>query len=190
MDVELSLDVSTTANAIPFFQAVYHPSIVTFGSYIGLTRPPYDERWPAEKAPANQLALLDRKFSKQFCWEQGKAFVWGMQPTIPNFTTELLRERPEEIDYLTRLVRTRQQALKYLLHGTWLRPPVFDVPQREIDMIILGPYTTNAAPFKRQCPMVLAGAWRAPDGDVAVALAGVHNETLSLQLPIDFKDTA
>ena len=187
VDVVLSLDVSTTSNVIPFFQAVYHPSVVTFGSYATLVYPPYDERWPAEKKPADRLTLLDRRFSAQFCLTQAKAFVWGMQPTIPNFKAELLSERPEELDYLKRLVHTRMLALKFFLHGTWLRPPVLDVPDREIDIAILGPYSTELTPQKRRCPVVIAGAWRAPDGDVAVALAGINEETLSLQLPIDLQ---
>ena len=187
VDAALSLDVSTADNVIPFFQAVYHPSIVTFGSYATLVYPPYDERWPPEKTPVGRPVLLDRKFSRQFCLAQARAFVWGMQPTIPNFKKELLQERPEEIDYLTRLVHARRRALKYLLHGTWLRPPTLDVSQREVDMVILGPYTTQPSPFKRRCPEVVAGAWRAPDGDVAVALAGIHEETFALHLPIDFE---
>ena len=149
--------------------------------------PPYDERWPPEKKPADRLTLLDRRFSAQFCLTQAKAFVWGMQPTIPNFKAELLSERPEEIDYLKRLVHTRMLALKFLLHGTWLRPPVLDVPDREIDIAILGPYDTKLTPQKRRCPVAIAGAWRAPDGNVAVALASIHEETLSLQLPIDLQ---
>jgi len=49
---------------------------------------------------------------------------------LANFLPSQLQERPEEIDFVTRLVRTRMRALKYLLHGTWLRPPPLDVPQQ------------------------------------------------------------
>ena len=38
---------------------------------------------------------------------------------------------------------------------------------------------------KRTYPVALAGAWRASDGDVAIALASIHDEPLSLRLPID-----
>jgi hypothetical protein len=95
-----------------------------------------------------------------------------------------LRERRAEIDYLARLVHTRAQSLKYLLHGTWLRPPALDVPQREIDTLKIGIYTPLKA-ARRQYPAVLAGAWRAADGDVALSLASISPEKLSLKLPID-----
>jgi hypothetical protein len=191
IDVALALELSADRmglpapwETIPFFQAVYHPSTITFGSMAGLVYPPYDERWPAEKAPKEQLTLLDRRFSQEFYLEQARTFVWGVQPMICNFRPELLHERPEEIDYLTRMVRTRRQALKYLLHGTWLRLPVLDVPKREIDVARLGVYTPLAA-LKRQYPVAMAGAWRAPDGDVAVALASIHEAPLAVRLPID-----
>ena len=192
LDMMLVLEVSNDRYVghpwvvIPFVQAVYHPSVVTFGNFAGLVYPPYDERWPAETAPPERLTLLDRKFCKQFCLEQARTFVWGIQPMIANFRAELFRERPEEMDYLTRLVRTRQRAMKYLLDGTWLRPPSLDVPQREIDVAKIGTYTPLVA-SKRQYRVALAGAWRAPDGDVAVALASIDDDALSLQLPIDFQ---
>jgi hypothetical protein len=192
LDVVLCLEASADRSGysappwevIPFFQAVYHSSAVTFGNYTSLAYPPYDERWPAELAPKECLTLLDRKFGKQFCLEQAKTFVWGIQPMIPNFRLEQLTERPEELDYLTRLVRVRHQTLKYLLHGTWLRPPALDVPQREIDAARVTIYSRLTA-FKRQYPVALAGAWRAPDGDVGIALASIDDAKLPLRLAID-----
>jgi hypothetical protein len=163
---------------------VYHPYTILFGNMAGLVHPPYDEKWPPEQAPATALALLDRKFAKQFYLEQARTFVWGMQPMLANFLPALVKDRPEEMDYVTRLVRTRQRALKYLLHGTWLRPPPLDVPEQEIDVAQLGVYTPLRA-SKRTCRVALAGAWRAPDGDVAVALASINEEPLSLSLAMD-----
>ena len=169
---------------IPFFQAVYHPSTVVFGNMAGLAHPPYDEKWPQELAPPGALTLLDRKFAKQFYLEQARTFAWGMQPMLANFLPAHLQERPEEIDFVTRLVRTRMRSLKYLLHGTWLRPPAFDVPQQKIDVAQIGVYTPLQA-SQRTYPVALAGAWRAADGDVAVALASIHDQELGLRLPID-----
>ncbi len=54
------------AETIPFFQAVYHPYGITFGSYSSLVTPPYDELWPEEFAPEKAGQLLDEKFNKQF----------------------------------------------------------------------------------------------------------------------------
>ncbi|MDB6056463.1 MAG: hypothetical protein JWO95_307, partial [Verrucomicrobiales bacterium] len=117
---------------IPFFQAVYHPSSTVFGNLTGLAYPPYDEKWPSETAPATAMSLLDRKFSKQLYLDQARTFVWGMQPMLANFLPEQLKARPEELDYVTRLVHTRMRALKYLAQGTWVRPPKLDVPEQEI----------------------------------------------------------
>jgi hypothetical protein len=193
VDMALSLDVGADRSGftappwdvIPFFQAVYHPSTITFGNIAGLVYPPYDERWPPEKAPPTRLALLDRKFSQQFCLEQARTFVWGIQPMIANFRPELFEQRREEMDYLTRLVRVRHRALKYLLHGVWLRPPAFESPRRGIHVASVGTYTPLTE-SKREYSTVLAGAWRAPDGDVGVALASIHDDALALRLPIDF----
>jgi hypothetical protein len=171
-------------SVIPFFPAVYHASTICYGSYGSLVYPPYDERWPAAKAPPERLTLLDRKFSGQFCLEQARSFVWGLQPMIPNFLPSQLSERREEIDYAVRLARTRMQALKYVLQGTWLRPPTLDVPDRELDIAKIGTYTKLAA-SKKRVPTALAGVWRAPDGDVGLTLASIHNEKLPLRLPID-----
>jgi len=171
---------------IPFFPAVYHSSTVVFGNMAGLAHPPYDEKWPQELAPAGRLALLDRRFTKQFALEHSRTFAWGMQPMLANFLPSHVQERPEEIDFVTRLVQTRMRSLKYLLHGTWLRPPALNVPQQEIDVAQIGVYTPLKA-SKRTCPVALAGAWRAPDGDVGLALASIHDEKLSLRLPIDSK---
>lgn len=169
---------------IPFFQAVYHPSTIAFGNMAGLAHPPYDEKWPADKAPATQLTPLDRKFAQQFHLEHARTFVWGMQPMLANFLPSQLKERPEELDYVARLVRVRMQSLKYLLHGVWLRPPALDVPQQEIDVLAIGTYTPLKA-SKRSFPAAIAGAWRAADGSVAIALASISNDKLALKLPID-----
>jgi hypothetical protein len=192
LDLMLTLNVSDERTAggagpwsvIPFFPAVYHTSAICYGNYGSLVYPPYDERWPAEKAPPERLTLLDRKFSGQFCLEQARSFVWGIQPIIPNFLPSQLDQRREEIDYATRLARTRVQTLKYLIHGAWLRPPAIDAPQRELDIAKIGTYTKLAA-SKKHVPVVLAGAWLATDGDVGIALASIHDAKLRLRLPID-----
>jgi hypothetical protein len=192
LDLMLTLQVSDERisggdrpwKVIPFFPAIYHASVICYGSYGSLVYPPYDERWPAEKAPPEGLTLLDRKFSGQFCLEQARSFVWGLQPMVPNFLPSQIAERREEIDYVVRVARTRIQALKYLVHGTWLRPPTFDVPQRELEMAKIGVYTKLTA-TKKRVPVALAGAWRAADGDVAVALANIDDQRLRLRLPIE-----
>jgi len=192
LDLMLTWDISKERtggavpglNPIPFFHAVYNSSVAQLGNYGSLVRPPYDERWPADKAPRAPLSLLDRKFSRQFYLEQARLFAWGQQPTIPNFLPSLLADRPEEIDYLKRSVQVRMRTLKYLQRGTWLRPPALDVPRREIDISKIGTYIALAE-SKKEVPAALAGAWRAADGDVGIALASIDDQSLPLSLAID-----
>jgi len=191
LDLTLALSVSADRiglappwEPIPFYQAVYHGRTIVFGNYAGLVHPPYDEKWPPERALPDALTLLDRKFSRQFLLEQARTFAWGMQPMLANFLPDQLQQRPEEIDFVTRLVRTRMQARKYLQDGSWLRPPALDVPQQEIDVAQIGVYTPLRA-SRRSYPVALAGAWRASDGNVAIALASSHDQPLRLRLPID-----
>ena len=196
LDLMLTLQVSKERysspsdpwEVIPFFQAVYHPYAVTYGSYSSLTMPPYDELWPAEFAPEEPLALLDRKYSRQFYLEQARAFVWGQQPTLANFLPSLFDERPEEIEYVMRLARVRSRATKYLLRGEFLRPPEINSPEVTSDFSRLSIYAgqkSRLTASEKRHPLALAGAWRAADGDVAVALASIADEPLPLRLALD-----
>ena len=197
LDLMLALQVSKERymaqdewETIPFFQAVYHPYTVTYGNYSSLTMPPYDELWPAASAPKEPLKLLDRKFSRQFMLEQARAFVWGQQPTIANFLPAQLQQRPEEMAYLLRLARIRSHAAKYLLYGTFLRPPELHAPEATLDMSRLSIYAGQQGgltEFQKASPLALAGAWRAPDGDVGLAVASLAEEPLELSFELDAK---
>jgi hypothetical protein len=196
LDLMLSLEISRERYmsptdggvTIPFFQAVYHPYAIQFGNYSSLTMPPYDDLWPAQFAPAEPLKLLDQKYSPQFCLEQARAFVWGQQPTIANFQASQLQERPEEIACAMRLAKIRQRGLKYLLHGVFLRPPELHAPAVTNDLSRLSIYAGQQSAvksFQKLLPQALAGAWRAADGNVAIALASIADKTLDLMLTLD-----
>ena len=196
LDLMLTLQVSRERysspadswEVIPFFQAVYHPYAVTYGSYSSLTMPPYDELWPSEFAPEEPLALLDRRYSRQFYLEQARAFVWGQQPALANFRPEHLDQRPEETEYVMRLARVRSRATKYLLHGEFLRPPELNVPEVTSDFSRLSIYAGQRSRLtfsQKRHPLAVAGAWRATDGDVAIALASVSDRPLPLSLSLD-----
>ena len=150
--------------------------------------PPYDELWPREFAPEQPLVLLDQKFSRQFYLEQARSYVWGQQPTLANFTPQQLTERATEIDYFSRLVRIRHQALKHLVHGVFLRPPQVQVPQAAVDFSRVSIYAGRRGGqtvHQKQCPLVLAGAWQTPDGQIGIALASIAEETLAVRLRLD-----
>ncbi len=196
LDLMLALQVSKERysaitdpwEVIPLFQAVYHPYAITYGNYSSLTMPPYDELWPAEFAPAKPLQLLDRKYSNQFYLEQARTFVWGQQLTLANFQTSQLEQRSTEIEYLMRLAHVRHNAAKYLLHGVFLRPPELNAPRATSDFSRLSIYAgqnSRLTSFQKRHPLALAGAWRAVDGDVAIALTNISDQPLSLRFTVD-----
>jgi hypothetical protein len=196
LDLMLTLQVSRERYAgiqdgwevIPFFHAVYHPFAILYGNYSSLTIPPYDDLWPAEFAPARPLQLLERKYSGQFYLEQARAFVWGQQPTIANFQTVQLQERSKEIEYVLRLARLRKRAEDYLVRGTFLRPPTLDAPAILLDFSRLSIYAgqrDRVRSFRKSSPSALAAAWRAPNGNIGIALASIVDRPLELSIGLD-----
>ena len=195
LDLMLSLQVSRERymapgegwEPIPMFGAVYHAVALPFGSYSSLTAPPYDELWPKETAPAEPLALLDRKYARQFYFEQARSLVWGQQPMLANFRPEQLTERAEEIGYLLRLARLRYRALPWLRDGEFIRTPALHVGTVSSAMSRLSIYAGQrggVTAYSGDLPRALAGAWRAPDGRRAIVLASIVEEPLTLDLDL------
>ncbi len=196
LDLMLTLQVSQErysdpANGwepIPMFQAAYHAYGITYGSYSSLTMPPYDDLWPDSTAPAEPLKLLDVAFRRQFHLEQARSFVWGIQPTIANFMPSHLTDRPEETAYMMRLARVRAAALPWLLHGTFLRPPELDAPEVDVTLSRVSIYAAQRSGprvSEGRYPAAIAGAWRAADGSVAIALASIVAEASSVGFSFD-----
>jgi len=196
LDLMLTLQVSQERytepgsgwDPIPFWQAVYHPFGLTYGNYSSLSMPPYDDLWPKQFAPARPLALLDTKFRSQFFLEQARAFVWGLQPTIANFLATDLTDRPVETAYLMRLARLRAALPQFFVHGTFLRPPALQVPEAEIELSRISIYAAQRGGPQESLgrfPAAIAGAWRAPDGSVAVAVASIVDRPLPVGLVLD-----
>jgi hypothetical protein len=196
LDAFLTLQVSQERYAdpasgwevIPMFQAAYHPYALTYGTYGSLTLPPYDDLWPADKRPATALTPLDIKFVRQFHLEQARMFVWGMQPTIANFLPDQLTERRREIDYLEQLARLRYGLREFFQRGVFLRPPTVDVDSTELLLSRISIYAARLGgptEARIRSPEVLAGAYRAADGRVAIALAGINLEPRTVRVTLD-----
>ena len=196
LDLLLALQVSMERYAeptsgwevIPFFQSVYHAYGITYGSYSSLAYPPYDDLWPAKSAPPNALQPLDRKYSRQFLLEQARSFVWGMQPTIANVLPWQLTDRREEIGYALRLARLRNRFPQYLLRGTFLRPPALGAPEVDVTISRVSIYASRgggATESEKKSPAAIAGAWRAPNGRVAIVVASIVEEPLSMSVRLD-----
>jgi hypothetical protein len=195
LDLMLSLQVSQERympagewEPIPFFHAVYHDCAVFYGNYSSLTRPPYDDLWPPEFAPGEPLKLLDAKYARQFRLEQARAFVWGQQPTVANFSPEHFESRPDEMAYAVNLAKLRARARKYLLHGKFLRPPTITPPRETLAMSRLSIYAGQhdaVKEFQMESPLVLASAWQAPDGQIAFVFANIADHPINLRIPLD-----
>jgi hypothetical protein len=196
LDLMLTLQVSQERysapgsgwDPIPLWQAVYHAYGLTYGNYSSLHMPPYDDLWPTKTAPAHPLALLDTVFRRQFFLEQARAFAWGMQPTIANFQATDPETRPVETAYMLRLARLRAHFPTYFVYGTFLRPPALKVPIVDVDLSRISIYaaqrggpTTAMGHF----PAAIAGAWRAPDGRVAFAIASILDRPQEVTFELD-----
>ena len=188
VSMERYADPTSGWEVIPFFQAVYHPYAITYGTYGSLTYPPYDELWPEKTRPANALTLLDRKYRNQFYLEQARGFVWGMQTTLANFLTEQLHERSEEIGYVVQLARLRTKMPQYFMRGTMLPAPPHDAPEITIPMSRISIYASRsggATELEKRVQSAITGAWRSPTGGVAIAVASIVDDSLPLIVRVD-----
>jgi len=193
LDAFLTLQVSMERYAgdsgwepIPFFQAVYHQYAITYGNYSSLLVPPYDSLWPKEYAPKDPLALLDKKYGKQFLMEQARSFVWGLQPTISNYQSFLTLERKKEMDYLFDLAKVRNNGLKYLSEGQFERSPELSFPKETIDMSRLSIYAgktgNTVSSFRKLADMVYSGTWKSEDNQLGIAIASISDADVPLSL--------
>jgi hypothetical protein len=133
--------------------------------------------------------------------------LWGNQPTIANYRPFQRSERSDEISFLLKLARVRELGRKYLLYGTFLRPPQFAVSEVSFPISRLSIYAgrkgktvevTKRKPssddgiddsgkdkgessYESTSSPVVVGTWLAKSGDVGIALANVGSTTLPLR---------
>lgn len=185
---ERYVDFSDGWEPIPFFQAVYHDYVITYGNYSSLTIPPYDDLWPKEFAPLHPGSLLDKKYKKQFFFEHARALVWGMQPTIANFNHSLIETRREEIDYFFNLAKFRYDHLNYFQYGEFVRAPKIEFPFIEVDFSRLSIYAGRkggVTSFPKQIPAAISGAWKSKEGTIGICVVSVIDYKLPLSFAID-----
>ena len=182
------------SGVIPLFNAVYHGYAICFGNFGGFTYPPYDEFWPEKYRSPLTETLLPATFNKQLRMEQARTFVWGTQPMIVNYHSEVREKLPLEIAYVARLARLRYAALEYLQDGTMMRTPKINAPIEEIDIAKMSTYGgakgngQTVFPFKKRVPMLYAGAWKSADGNVAVALTNIADKQHTVQFALSAEE--
>ena len=174
---------------VPMFQAVYHDYAMTYGSYSSLVYPPYDELWPKEFYPANAETLLPEEFNMQFRMEQARSFIWGMQPTLANYHSFLFDERKAEMDYLVDLIKTRYNALEYLLRGRFVS--LLDLESKELTIpiskvsIYAGRKGDTVTRYEKTTGTLFSCAWSADDGRLGVAVSNILDEPAEAVIPVD-----
>ena len=174
---------------IPLFQAIFHDYAMTYGSYSSLVYPPYDELWPKQFRPKNAETLLPEEFNLQFRMEQARAFTWGMQPTLANYHSFLFDERKTEMEFLVDLVKTRYNALDYLLYGTMKDLPV--LPSQEVTMpisrisIYAGRTGNTVTRFEMKAGTLYACLWQSQEGNLALAVSNIADEDQEVSFTVD-----
>lgn len=189
--LQVSLERYSGAGAtipIPLFQAVYHPYAVIYGNYSSLLKPPYDEKWPAEQKPTDALTLLDAKYNQQFLMEQGRSFAWGMQPMISNYLPSLDTDRKKEMGYLYELVKIRNQAAEYLLHGKMMQNIRMDIPLQKMSISKLSIYAgqkEKVTNYEKSYPTVYSGVWLSDKKNLGIALTNIADADYSAVIRLD-----
>lgn len=194
MDIGLPLQAGDermgghTYEIIPFYQSVYHEYQLCYGNFSMLVSPPYDEKWPEQFRPKDTETLLPDEYDRQFMMEQARTFVWGIQPCIANFHEHLFDTKPQAMAFLTDMVKTRYQALDYLIYGTFVRCPEFPKHEKEIPICKLSTYALDekrvTGSFK-VVPTLYSSAWKAPDGSLGIAVANIADQTRELEFTLD-----
>lgn len=120
--------------------------------------------------------------------EQARSFVWGMQPTMANYHEFLSTKRGVEINYLVDLVKVRYKALKYLLYGEFIRPPQIEIPEEVIPISRLSIYAgqkDRVKTFQENIPLLYTSAWKANDGSLGIAIAGINSTPSQIKFSMD-----
>lgn len=194
LDAFLALQVSMERYAgigavpIPLFQAVYHPYGIVYGNYSSLLKPPYDEKWPDTQRPTDALTLLDEKYVMQFKMEQGRSFVWGMQPMLSNYRSFLETERKEEMAYLYQLAKVRNNALAYLQYGEMMPNISLESNKQKLAISKLSIYVgqkEKVTHFEKEYPTFYSTVWKSQDNKLGIAVSNIATATYRLPLHVN-----
>ncbi len=170
---------------IPMFNSVYHQFVVTFGSYASLGNPPYDELWPP-RTSADEADLS--RFTDQFDLEVARCLVFGQKPMIANFEPGQLKraKMKRSLDFFREVCMLHERLEDHLVRGRYLGSPEVSAPPFKVRCFSKGIYTLpgQSRTTVRTVPSILASAWEAPDGSVAVVLANISPRLHRVQLDL------
>ena len=96
--------------------------------------------------------------------------------------SELIRK--DEIDFLLNLARVRNQAVKYLLYGKFMRSPEIELPEEEFGISRLSIYAgktgNSVTAFRGTFPLLYSGTWQAENMDIGIALASISDKPVKV----------
>ena len=173
---------------IPFFHSVYHGYQITFGNVSMLVSPPYEESWPEKYRPADAETIQPDDFDRQFMMEQARNFVWGIQPCIANYHGYLFEKKPDAMGFLMDMIKTRYQALDFMLYGDFERCPEMPGFKEEITICKQRSYLTSGNRISVSSCIAdtfYKSAWKSPDGRLGIALANIVDQPRDIEFTID-----
>lgn len=182
----------TPSDVIPLFTAVYHESAISYGNFGGFTYPAYDEFWPKKHRSPLTETLLPAIYDMQMRLEQTRTFIWGIQPMLVNYHSEVRSKRAELLQFCAHLIKTRKAYKEYLQYGTMLRAPKFENDAaREIDLCRTSTYGAALGtgqilfPLKKIVPMLYSAAWKNKEGNVLLTFVNIDEKPYTTSFAID-----
>lgn len=160
---------------LPVFQAVYHPVVLTYGSYATIDNyPPWDELWP-EKDRYGDLGDLVSGYPDEFAVEVARTVTWGMKPSVHQLFVNHADDPKTAASYrfLCDTVKFYIVNLDLLYDGEMLDPGAMDCAGQDVKFLKFTTYAPKGSEktiIQKSLPTVFHSVWRAPGGKVAAVL--------------------
>ena len=175
---------------LPLLQAVYAPHL----NSAGLVGPfsntfPRDPLWPEPAAGPrlSELALLRRDYSYQFSLEAARNLLWGNQPALTEFSTDLIQDPTalKKFAFINTLLQV--DAMEPVsARGRFLGPLPVACDSIDVEFLVNSTYTLPGQRriFVRTIPSVMATAWRNDLGRTVILLVNLRERDADFALDL------
>ena len=151
---------------VPLVACLYHDFVAQVGGASA-----YWETYASE---------LTYEFQQAYSFANGGKFIVLADSTAMSRYPEVCPGRDEAWSYLKKLIAYHSMAPDYLGRGEWIRPPDTDYSEIDVPFSWDPPYPSSL-PFQR----VLAGAFKATDGTVALVFTNFTDEVVAGEFTFD-----
>lgn len=172
---------------VPVVPALYHGTVAMFGSYAMVDGiPPWDPKWPPE-GKWDREEFWPGLFPDQFAVELTRSVVWGMQPTVHHFRTNLFDDPRYEASYRLMIDTARfyHANRDILYYGEMLSPGTLACRVQAVDFMCRKTYAKKGkydVVREPALPTVFHSVWRAADGRVAAVVFNWSREAQDYDL--------